>query len=152
MLTLLHALYLNFDGNVEQVVVYLDFSKAFDSVDHSTLLSKIIQFGFDEYFVKLINSYLSSRRQRVKLDGVLSESLPVISGVPQGSVLGPLFFFIFLDDLIDVPEVSKVFCYADDTKLLCHGEFCLNSAQNDLCWLRLWAYCNYLSFNSAKSG
>ena len=144
--------YLNFDGNVEQVVVYLDFSKAFDSVDHSTLLSKIIQFGFDENFVKLINSYLSSRRQCVNLDGVLSESLPVTSGVPQGSVLGPLFFLIFLDDMIDVPEVSKVFCYADDTKLLCHGEFCLNSAQNDLCSLRLWAYCNYLSFNSAKSG
>ena len=59
---------------------------------------------------------------------------------------------IFLDDMIDVPEVSKVFCYADDTKLLCHGEFCLNSAQNDLCSLWLWAYCNYLSFNSAESG
>ena len=152
MLTFLHELYLNFDGNVEQVVVYLDFSKAFDSVDHSTLLSKIIQFGFDENFVKLINSYLSSRRQCVKLDGVLSESLPVTSGVPRGSVLGPLFFLIFVDDMIDVPEVSKVFCYADDTKLLCHGEFCLNSAQNDLYSLRLCAYCNYLSFNSAKSG
>ena len=123
------------------------------------LLSKIIQFGFDENFVKLINSYLSSRRQCVKLDGVLSESLPVTSGVPQGSVLGPLFFLIFLDDMIDVPEVSKVFCYADDTKLLCHEEFCLNSAQNDLCSLRLWAYwlMGYglivtISFNSAKRG
>ena len=60
LLTFLHELYLNFDGNVEQVV-YLDFSKAFDSVDHSTLLLKIIHFGFDEDFVKLINSYLSSR-------------------------------------------------------------------------------------------
>ena len=83
---------------------------------------------------------------------LLSESLPVTSGVPQGSVLGPLFFFVFLDDMIDVPEVSKVICYADDTKLLCHGELCLNSAQNDLSSLRLWAYCNYLSFNSAKRG
>ena len=92
LLTFLHDLYLNFDGNMEQVVVYLDFSKAFDSVDHSTLLSKIIQFGFDENFVKLINSYLSSRRHCVKLDGVLSESLPVTSGVPHGGVLGPLFF------------------------------------------------------------
>ena len=67
-------------------------------------------------------------------------------------VLGPLFFLIFIDDMIDVPKVSKVFCYADDTKLLCHGDLCLNSAQNDLCSLRLWAYCNYLSFNSTKSG
>ena len=67
-------------------------------------------------------------------------------------MLGPLFFLIFIDDMIDVPEVSKVFCYADDTKLLCHGDLCLNSAQNDLYSLRLWAYCNYLSFNSAKSG
>ena len=120
-------------------------------MDHSTLLSKIIHFGFDEDFVKLINSYLSSRRQCVKLDGVSSESLPVTSGIPQGSVLGPLFFFIFIDDMIDVTEVSKVFCYADDTKLLCHGDLCLNRAQNDLCSLRLWAFCNYLSFNSTKS-
>ena len=101
--------------------------------------------------MNLINSYLSSRRQCVNLDGVLSESLPVTSGVPRWSALGPLFFLIFLD-MIDVPKVSKVFCYADDTKLLCHGEFRLNSAQNDLCSLRLWAYCNNLSFNSAKSG
>ena len=68
LFTFLHELYLNFDGNIEQTVVYLDFSKAYDSVDHPTLLSKIIQFGFDEGFVKLINSYLSSRRQCVKLD------------------------------------------------------------------------------------
>ena len=54
LLTFLHELYLNFDRNVEQVVVYLDFSKAFDSVDHSTLLSKIIRFGFDEDFVNLL--------------------------------------------------------------------------------------------------
>ena len=152
MLTFLHELYLNFDENLEQVFVYLDFSKAFDSVDHSTLLSKIIHISFDEDFLKLINSFSSPRRQGVKLDGVLSESLPVTSGVPQGSVLRPLFFLIFIDDMIDVPELSKVFCYADDTKLLCHGNLCLNSAQNDLCLLRLWAYCNYLSFNSAKSG
>ena len=152
LLIFLHEFYLNFDGNVEQVVVYLDFSNAFDTVDHSTLLSKIIHFGFDEDFVKPINSYLPSRSRCVKLDCFLSASLPVTSGVPQGSVLGPLFFLIFIDDMIDVPEVSKVFCYADDTKLLCNGDFYLYSAQIDLCLLRLLAYCDYFSFNLAKSG
>ena len=102
--------------------------------------------------MKLIDSYLSSRRQCVKLDDVLSKRHPVTSGVPQGRVLGPLFLLFFIDDMVDVPEVSKVFCYADDTKLLCHGDFCLNSAQNDLCSLRLWVYCNYLSFSSPESG
>ena len=57
LLTFLHELYLNFDANGEQVVVHLDFSKVFGSVDHSTLLSKIIHFGFDKNFVKLIDSY-----------------------------------------------------------------------------------------------
>ena len=91
LLTFLRELYLIFDRNVEQVVVYLDFSKAFDSVDHLVLLSKLFHFGFDKDFVKFIKSYLSSRRQCVIWDGFLSASLPVTSCVPQGSVLKPLF-------------------------------------------------------------
>ena len=78
--------------------------------------------------------------------------MPAVKEKDSLCVLGPVFFSIFIDDMIDVPVVSKVFCYAGDTKLLCNGDFCLYSAQNDLCSLRLWAYCNYLSFNSAKSG
>ena len=54
--------------------------------------------------------------------------------------------------MIDVPEVSKVFCYADDTKMLCQGNFCFNSAPKDLCSLKCGDYCNYLSFNSVKIG
>ena len=67
-------------------------------------------------------------------------------------MLGPVSILIFTDDMIHVPEVSKVFCYAGETKLPCQGSFCSNSAQNDLCSLRLWAYYNYLSLNLVESG
>ena len=73
-----------FDENIDQVVVYLDFSKAFDSVDHSNLLLKLARFGFDKSFVSFLFSYLSDRLQRVNLVGFLSDKLPVTSGVPQG--------------------------------------------------------------------
>ena len=146
----LHKLHLNFNGNIEQVVVYLDFSKAFHSVDHSNLFLKLARFGLDKSFVSLLCSYLSDRRQRVNIDGFLSDELPVTSGVPQGSVLGPLLFLIYIDDMIRVPEYSQVYCFADDTKLLCCGDSVFGNVQKDLNALRLWSHCNGLSFNSSK--
>ena len=149
LIVFLHKLHLNFDKNLEQVVVYLDFSKAFDSVDHSNLL-KLARFGFDKSFVSLLCSYLSDRRQRVNIDGFLSDKLPVASGVPQGSVLGPLLFLIYIDDMIRVPQYSQVYCFADDNKLLCCGDSVFGNVQKDLNALRLWSHCNGLSFNSSK--
>ena len=143
----MHKLHLNFDENIEQAVVYLDISKAFDSVDHSNLLLK---FGFDKSFVSLLCSYLSDRRQRVSTDGFLSDELPVTSGVPQGSVLGPPLFLIYIDDMIRVPEYSQVYCFADDTKFLCSGDSVFGNVQKDLSELRLWSHCNGLSFSSSK--
>ena len=99
--------------------------------------------------MSLLCSYLSHRRQSVNIDGFLSDELPVTSGVPQGSVLGPLFL-IYIDDMIPVPEYSQVYCFADDTKLLCCGDSVFGNVQKDLSAVRLWSHCNGLSFNSCK--
>ena len=100
LLVYLNELYANFDNNIEQVVVYLDFSKAFDCVNYNTLLTKLSSFGLDDRFLKLFKSYLFGRTQRARIDGHLSATVDITSGVPQGSVLGSLLFLLYIDDII----------------------------------------------------
>ena len=100
--------------------VYMDLSKAFDSVDHSLLLYKLaIRFSIHGSLLALLDSYLKNREQRVMLSGSTSDWLPVNSGVPQGSSLGPLCFILFMDDLAEnIVNGSRVLIYADDCKIL----------------------------------
>ena len=94
-------------------LVLLDFAKAFDKVSHEKLLLKLEAYGIDNILVKWVRGFLSGRRQRVVIGDNSSEWVEVISSVPQGSVLGPLLFTIFINDL---PENIKIQCkiYADD--------------------------------------
>ena len=98
-------------------VLYLDMSKAFDRVSHAKLLHRLCQFGFRGNILKWFRSYLSNRRQRTTISGTTSKSLPVTSGVPQGSILGPLLFLLYEDHLSNAVRTSNIATFADDTKI-----------------------------------
>ncbi len=131
------------DKNKESYMVFLDFAKAFDKVPHQRLIAKVRSYGIGKNFLKLIESFLSNRSQTVVLNGISSNSVPITSGVPQGSVLGPLLFLIYINDLPNGLS-SKVRLFADDTLLyltISRPEDLL-AFQKDLDaidnWCRLW--------------
>ncbi len=98
-------------------VIYLDFAKAFDSVNHRFLLAKMKSFGLDDVVVRWIEAYLSGRVSRVYISGEHSGAIAMHSGVPQGSVLGPLLLLLFVNDLPDVLETLTLLI-ADDVKMV----------------------------------
>ena len=100
----------------EADMIYLDFSKAFDSVSHPKLLLKLQQHGISGLLLNWFSDYLSNRRQRVVVNAVASSYLHATSGVPQGSILAPLLFLIYANDLTEAANHSVVPMFADDSK------------------------------------
>ena len=132
-------------------VIYLDFQKAFDSVPHQRLIQKISSFGVHGKNLQWIKDFLSNRTQQVVLNGQKSGLIPVTSGVPQGSVLGPVLFMTFVNDIPSVVS-SPTFMFADDTKIFHFVRSSDNHAtlQNDLNVLHEWSVRWQLKFNISK--
>ena len=131
--------------------IYLDFAKAFDSVPHQKLIQKLKSYGINGSLINWITEYLNNRQQSVRIENSLSSWSEVISGVPQGSVLGPLLFVLFINDLPDNIE-SLVLMFADDTKIYQEITDTESSKalQRDLYNLFQWSLKWQLKFNSSK--
>ena len=131
--------------------IYLDFSKAFDSVPHRRLLLKLEAYGIKGSLLRWLESFLTGRRQRVAVNGNLSSWAPVDSGVPQGSVLGPLLFICYVNDMPEVVH-SALRMFADDTKIFrqVDSEEDKENLQSDLKTLKDWADTWQLRFNASK--
>ena len=113
------------DNNELTCGLFLDLSKAFDTVNHNILLQKLEHYGIRGTALNLFKSYLSNRKQYVQIDKCKSKTLPITCGVPQGSVLGPLFFILFINDLPNCCPEGKIRLFVDDTTLELSGK-CLN--------------------------
>ena len=115
------------DKGIPYDCIYLDFAKAFDKVPHKRLCSKIKAFGIKGNLLNWLSNFLTNRTQSVVINNISSNSSKVTSGIPQGSVLGPLLFLLYIDDITNnIDSVIKIF--ADDTKVF----RAVNSTQDKL--------------------
>ena len=138
---------------IEICAVFFDLQKAFDTIPHHPLICKLEELGVDHYLLRWISNYLSERKQQVVVDGAISNKLSVISGVPRGSVLGPLLFLIYIDgvELVTLSDETIVL-YADDMVLYrpiyTYEDYWL--LQQDINAIATWITDNYLQFNTSK--
>ena len=157
---LIDRLILTMDNNETPLNIYLDMSKAFDTIDHTILINKLTFYGIHGVALDLIKSYLNNRYQFVEYDGVQSSMLPISTGVPQGSILGPLLFITYINDFPNASRLFNFIMYADDTTLSCTVPRSLNPNENvefecslnkELCGIDEWLKVNKLSLNVNKS-
>lgn len=146
LLECMHRAYEILDEKENLDILYMDFMKAFDSVPHKRLISKLKSYGIKGKTLKTIEDFLSNRKFRVRIGEKHSKLFDVLSGVPQGSVLGPLLFIIYINDLPGGIQ-SFVSLFADDLKILTKtGNH--DMAQEDLNYLTIWQDTWLLKFNT----
>lgn len=149
---LCNDLYHNMNNNKLTCCVFLDYSKAFYSVPHPLLLRKLTKYGFDD--IEWLKSYLCNRYQCVRMGNAVSPYRRITRGVPQGSVLGPTLFNLFLNDITCLTLNSKLLLYADDVVLYktgAHLEEIKAGIQSDLNLIDNWSTDNLLAVNPSKT-
>ena len=142
------TLYIEEDHCVD--IIYVDFAKTFDSVPHERLLRKIESYGIGGNVLNWIKSFLCGRKQRVVLNGFKSSWSNVVSGVPQGSVLGPLLFLLYVNDLPECIKNRKVAMFADDLKLYSTHVSNDDKIQYDISNVEKWSSAWQLRLNNEK--
>lgn len=157
LLEVVEGIRVNMDQNYLTFLLLLDFSKAFDTVNHNIMIGKLRgNFKFGECSISLIRSYLTNRSQAVYGNGSFSSFIPVDRGVPQGSVLGPLLFAMYIDDIEKVVSGCNIHLYADDVQLyFCCDRLlmdsCIDSINFNMANIHKWALRNGLSLNAGKT-
>ena len=134
--------------------MFIDLSKAFDTLNHSILLRKLEHYGIRGIPLNWFKSYLSNRRQCVSLAGVKSSLKPITHGVPQGSILGPLLFILYINDIVNCSDYLIFILFADDTNLFYSCQNILQLieiANRELAKLSQWFRANKLSLNVKKT-
>ena len=144
----------NIDKGLITGTVFIDFSKAFDTVEHDILLNKLEHYGVCSQSLRWFKDYLHERKQTVSIDTERSDELDIVTGVPQGSILGQLLFIIYINDMPNCIENCSVNLYADDTVIYYSGvsiEDIESFVKRDLKSLSQWLEDNKLVLNALET-
>jgi len=142
------------DNRNHTIGIFIDLSKAFDTIDHKLLLKKMEFYGIRGIALQWFTSYLTNRKQFVSVNNVDSNLLPITCGVPQGSILGPLLFILYINDIINSSNLANFIMFADDTNIFFkhpNWDILLNMVNEELYEISRWFKLNKLSLNIKKT-